>query len=123
MNFPAADRVQIERIRRLEQHWHTSRWIVVVLGVLQVSVAVGGFVLAHRQAEELGANLGDYKPVSMFLLAAFGTKVEVLFATGVLTLIYAWRKWRGHPERVLLLSIVDRLDQGGLSHEASGRGV
>jgi EamA domain-containing membrane protein RarD len=124
MNFSASDRAQFERIRRLEQQWHhTSRWIVLALGVLQVGVAVGGFVWATRRAKELGANLGEYKPVSMFLLAAFGTKVEVLFATGVLTLIYAWRRWRGYPERVLLLSIVAGLGQEGPAGEASGRGV
>jgi EamA domain-containing membrane protein RarD len=120
MKSSAADGVQIERIRRLERQWHTSRWIVVALGVLQVGVAVGGFVWAHRHAEELGANLGEYKPVSMFLLAAFGTKVEILLATGVLTLVYAWRRWRGYPERVLLLSIVAGIDQESQAGEASG---
>jgi hypothetical protein len=123
MNFSASDRAQIEHIRKMEQQWRTSRWIVLGLGVLQVAVAISGFVWAHRHAEELGSNLGEYKPVSMFLLATLGTKVEVLLATGVLTLIYAWRRWHGYPERVLLLSIVAELDQDGRAGEASGRGV
>jgi hypothetical protein len=112
MTFSEEDSATIDRIRRREHDWRTYRWIVLAFGLIQVGVALYLFFWARAKAEVWGGKLGDYTPIGMFELAVLGTKIEALFVTGIVTLLFAWRRWRGNPDRLLLLSIVDRIAKG-----------
>jgi hypothetical protein len=121
MSLSEGDRATIHRLRNQERLWKRNRWFVLASGAMEIGVAVWVFFWARGNAVMWGGKLDQYTPVSMFMLAVLGTKIEALFILGVFTLANVWRKWKGDPKRVLLLSLAGKLlPTGEGSHGVGG---
>jgi hypothetical protein len=101
MNFTPEERRLVEGLRKKERQWRVARWILLPGGV--VTMTLWGWLLwivFHRldsqRPEEAAEMVAFVYPTALFGLSAAAFMMAL-----------AIRDWRGNPERVLLLKLLD----------------
>jgi hypothetical protein len=104
MKFTAVETKQIGRLRKLERQWQWVRWAYLVLGAMAAVVLV---LYGYRLCGLINVGEANGWPSPIVLEIAFlwpALIIKLLFA--VYFPVSALTKWRGEPNRMLLLRLV-----------------
>jgi uncharacterized membrane protein SpoIIM required for sporulation len=113
VQFSESDQLALARLRRYDRRWRYMRWLYLVWAALLVGVGLYLEVTAARQLSELtsafpaaGAFQGSTLFIA-FLASRNATIGQLMWWAGVFLGIFIIGRWRGSPERRLLLMLLE----------------